>query len=189
MSDHQPQLGKLISAGEQRDAIHIAIAPVVAAVKLEPGSPIGFAEPGNIELVRPKTWADSIGIVDPFLKADVKKGERFFMCMHPRSTTGAIRHSWEHPAFIGAEAARKLMGCEESENFIRDWCDENGESYKNVMDAADEFQGTPDGSWNKGNAQVCNNTGAELPDNFWDHWEKVTGRVATHRGTYFPCAC
>jgi hypothetical protein len=40
------KVGELIAPGSQRDAIHIAVAPVVAMERLEPGQTIGFASAG-----------------------------------------------------------------------------------------------------------------------------------------------
>ena len=182
MSDHHPQLGKLIEAGEQRDAIHIAIAPVVAAHTLDPGQHVGFTEAGNIELVG--DCDHPIGIVDPFLPNKVRKGERFFMCMYPRSTTGAIRHSWEHPAFIGAEAARKLMGSEEAAQYLQEFADSHGLSFGDLIEGAKNVQ--KHGDWG---GNVCANTDTDVPDEFWKNFELLTGLRAHERPSYIPCAC
>ena len=44
----QEKIGKLLEPTAQRDAIHIAVAPVVAAETLEPGTGIGFEEDGRV---------------------------------------------------------------------------------------------------------------------------------------------
>ncbi len=71
-------LGKIITTPHVRDAIHVAIAPVVAGEQLSPGEHVGLcldgtaaAEDGVLDN------GASIGIVDPFLKKKVKKGEAF----------------------------------------------------------------------------------------------------------------
>lgn len=103
--DDGPKLGRLIDDGDRRrDAIHIAVAPVMAAELLAPGQPVGFVEPGNMELVGP--CAERIGIVDPFLTASVAPGQRFWLFLYPGSITG-LRHVWTHPAFSAAAAAVK----------------------------------------------------------------------------------
>jgi hypothetical protein len=91
MSD--ANLGKLLDATVQRDAIHIAIAPVVAAERLQPGAHVGLNEQGEAT----SDTEGAIGIVDPFLKQSVLKGERFYLCMHPR-TIKNLRHDWSHDA-------------------------------------------------------------------------------------------
>lgn len=96
------QLGRLIDDGERRrDAIHIAVAPVTAAVRLAPGQHVGLVEIGNLELVGP--CDDNIGVVDPFLSAEVAAGERFWLFLYPGTVTG-LRHVWTHPAFAKAAA-------------------------------------------------------------------------------------
>lgn len=94
---NQPQLGQLIENGERRrDAIHIAVAPVTATVRLQPGDHVGLIEEGNKELAGP--CEQTIGIVDPFLQTAVEPGERFWLFLYPNTVTG-MRHVWSHPAF------------------------------------------------------------------------------------------
>lgn len=74
--DNRTQLGRLINNGERRrDAIHIAVAPVTASCRLTPGEHVGLIAKDNAELVG--SCAENIGIVDPFLSADVEAGQRF----------------------------------------------------------------------------------------------------------------
>lgn len=73
-------LGQLAPAEAKRDAIHVAIIPVIAVRVLRPGEVLGS------------------GIVDPFLKQPVQPGERFYLCLHPGTVT-SVRHDWDHPFF------------------------------------------------------------------------------------------
>ncbi len=101
--DHGPQLGRMIGNGElRRDAIHIAVAPVTASCRLAPGEHVGLIEKDNVELVGP--CAENIGIVDPFLSADVEAGHRFWLLLYPDTITG-LRHVWTHPAYSAVAAA------------------------------------------------------------------------------------
>jgi len=94
MSD-SVQLGKIIEGDAFRDAIHIAVAPVTAAHCLSPGEHVGLIGDGDKVS---DTAEKMIGIVDPFLRRAVAKGERFYLCLYPNTVTG-MRHMWTHPAF------------------------------------------------------------------------------------------
>lgn len=89
-------LGKLITGPQQRDAIHIAIAPVTAAEQLLPGQRIGFIEDSTDRVEGDAKTP--IGIVDPFLTDVVRPEERFNMLLYQNTVTG-MRHEWSHPAF------------------------------------------------------------------------------------------
>jgi len=103
--DHGPKLGELIRDGDRRrDAIHIAVAPVMAAGILVPGQHVGFVEEGNVERVGP--CENNIGVVDPFLKEDVQPCQRFWLFLYPGTITG-LRHIWTHPSYAAAAAAVK----------------------------------------------------------------------------------
>lgn len=95
----EPQLGNLLTGTEGRDAIHIAITPVVASERLYPGESVelfGKTEKG-LNYVR-KSTGKSIGIIDPFLKDPVKFGECVYLFLNPYTIT-SLRHVWVHPAF------------------------------------------------------------------------------------------
>ena len=105
-------VGKLCTGGEERDAIHLAVAPVTAGQELQPGQHVGFIE-GDI--VGPLSGPSNIGIVDPFLTAPDKHGQKFMLCLYPGSVAG-LRHDWSHPAFKGVSGS-----VAESEQWLRDY--------------------------------------------------------------------
>src|SRR5262245_3338274 len=91
------KLGELITdPAAERDAVHVAVAPVVAAEDLLPGQHVGFVTPGDHEQVG--ATAITVGIVDPFLRQAVLRGERFWLLLYPQTIT-SLRHDWTHPAF------------------------------------------------------------------------------------------
>lgn len=93
MSQNGPTLGKLAGEHEGRDAIHVAVAPAVAAETLTPGQHIGLHDDG-----RAGPGVPPIGIVDPFLTSAVEEGQRFWLLLYPNTIT-SLRHVWTHPAF------------------------------------------------------------------------------------------
>lgn len=76
------QLGKVIEPGREvgRDAIHVAVYPMLAVREMRPGERL------------------QNGIVDPFLKESVLPGQRFWMLLFP-NTVASLRHVWSHPNF------------------------------------------------------------------------------------------
>jgi hypothetical protein len=109
MSTEQPGIGKLITGDENNDAIHVAIAPVIAAERLKPGQRIRltthlFQRNGSrLHYVRHEMpEKPAIGIVDPFLTKDVEPEQGFYMFLLPGTIT-SLRHEWTHPAFEQAE--------------------------------------------------------------------------------------
>ena len=93
-------IGTLVADDAGRDAVHVAIAPTTAPCELRPGQhvdPHGHPEGPGIT---------PVGIVDPFLRAPVGPGQRFWLFLYPGTITG-LRHVWTHPAFTAAAAAVK----------------------------------------------------------------------------------
>jgi hypothetical protein len=111
---HEVKLGKLIDETGQRDAIHVAIAPVVANESLEPGQHVGLNEEGKAT----NKTENPIGIVDPFLKERVPKGFRFYLCLYPNTVT-SLRHHWSHYAFKEDSATANLDDLAKSELWLR----------------------------------------------------------------------
>ncbi len=87
-----PNLGHLCDDGSARDAVHIAVAPVIATTVLEPGQHVGVVDGVASKL------AEHIGIVDPYLTYPVLPGQRFWLFLYPNTVT-SLRHVWTHPAF------------------------------------------------------------------------------------------
>jgi hypothetical protein len=173
----QPKLGQILSGVlPGRDAVHIAIAPVQATMNLTPGREIGFVREGNTNMVG--IVDTPIGIVDPFLKHLVVKGQYFYMYLFPQTIT-SLRHDWTHPAF---EEDKRL---EASKAWIEEYAQGYGFTYEEFMDAADDLEDTGDGSVCGGDRMEGESTSPE----FWQHWSVITGRVPQRAGSFFRCAC
>jgi hypothetical protein len=90
---NETQVGRLVNAYARRDAIHVALAPVEAVGNLFPGQHVGVRD-GKAS----SAYAPLVGIVDPFLPADVLPGQWFMLFLYPNTVT-SLRHEWTHPAF------------------------------------------------------------------------------------------
>ena len=100
-----PKLGQIIAPDDNqaaRDCVHVAIAPVIAGCDLHVAQDVDVEDGGaSLALV-----GEGVGIVDPFLHRDVKKGERFYVMLYPGTIEG-MRHVWRHKAFAPKAPARR----------------------------------------------------------------------------------
>lgn len=191
-------LGQLITGPAERDAIHIAVAPVVAGCKLSPGEEVGFLEDGTAGAVE-----KPVGIVDPFLKSMVNKGEKFYLVLFQNTVTG-MRHHWLHPAFADTHSAEKSITAEDritSELWLRKFIAEsNCPDYETVIAAAtgQALENTDpeyydvayrnDGEYLHFNGRDAH---GNIPPEFWNHIEIVTGVKIPRedRAESWSCSC
>ncbi len=178
-TDALETLGTIIGPNEKRDAIHLAVEPVEAWEDLNPGDHImvsnGKAGHGPLP----------IGIVDPFLAAPVKKGERFWFVMYPRQVR-SLRHVWTHPAFPDEDTAGVARGHAKalSEQWLRSFCDTHDcPEYEVTLAAA---VANADDEYLFFRNRDAHGT---IPPDFWDHVEIVTGRKMEYRPAFFSCSC
>lgn len=178
------KLGVLLDGSEQRDAAHVAVAPVIAAENLRPGDRIGFIGPDTTEEV--STHAkELIGVVDPFLKNMVATGERFWMLMYPQTVT-VLRHAWAHPAFpdpvqtcvsCGDEVKRVVnrLSNQESIDWLKQFAKETGYTYEDVLERGEKAISTGEATF------YCNDYYdwkiSPNPKEFWRHFQAVTGKA------------
>jgi hypothetical protein len=176
-------LGKIIEGEQQRDAIHIAVAPVVAARRIKPGQHIGLvgglAEPSKTP----------IGVADPYLTAAIIPGQRFWLFLYPNTVTG-MRHHWAHPNFTAQESAgsesQEVPADAASVAFIEAFAEQAGISYEEVLAGASCYLRRGDYLCDGGRWE-----GFGVPDEFWKHYEIVTKTVVAEndRGSFFTCSC
>lgn len=96
---YKPNIGELCEKGALRDAVHIAVAPVVAGHVLPPGHHVALDGRGKAIAVNgDRRDEKTVGIVDPFLERWVDEGETFWLFLYPGTVT-KLRHAWLHPAF------------------------------------------------------------------------------------------
>jgi hypothetical protein len=184
-TDALETLGTIITENEKRDAIHLAVEPVVAGETLYPGQHIGL-----VAGVAIPTAPDRVGIVDPFIKRPVQAGERFWLVVYPRQIT-SLRHVWTHPAFEDVPEVKEVSDKAASEKWLRDFCaSADCPGYETTLGMAVAF-GERGGRY--GNEDYLHfddlDAHGNIPPEFWDHVEIVTGKKMTHRATYFSCSC
>lgn len=182
---HETTLGSMLVGGEKRDAIHIAVAPVVACQNnLLPGTKIGFVKEGDFELVG--SVDDPIGIVDPFLTEMPVKGDRFYMLLFPNTIT-SLRHEWTHPAFAQEEVDQDSQEKEMAIQWLTMYAKEVDLTYDELIQAGKECIRTDDYvSLDYDTPDIVYKKRKE----FWKHFEKVTGmKHHDEEKTFFSCAC
>jgi hypothetical protein len=179
MSEHKKLLGNIPSADDKRDAIHVAIVPLVAGEQLQPGQHVGLHSAEVAVAVAP----EMIGIVDPFLTRPVEPGELCWVCVYPGSIT-ALRHDWIHPAFERADATHRMMqsmtGETASKLWIENYATTLGVTFEELLEGAELHHLDPGG---------CQLSGQSISDEFWDHYEKVVGHPVSEseRSDFFSC--
>ena len=176
----QITLGELITGTCFRDAIHIAVAPVIANEELQPGQHIGFT-PNTTEVVTASA-NNLIGIVDPFLHEPVKEGQRFWMLLYP-NTIQNLRHEWSHPAFNSSVL-------EESIEWLGAFAKDVRLSFDEVIEYAKDADSGGFGYIEDG-SEYARNRYFQNPSEFWKHIRIVTGdpTLGVDEPTPFSCSC
>lgn len=201
--DNQPTLGHLLHGNEERDAIHVAIFPAIAAEDMDPGSHVEIVDPAiKFPLVGPTRGKNPIGIIDPFLTMQVKRDQCCYVLLYPRTVTG-MRHEWSHPAFDEISRAQDAMVVEGLTDDSRQWLEEFARScgshwdgstadVESLIRVAKEYVNTGIEGFAGGDSfGAQNNFPDDNPDEFWKHFTNVTGiHVPDERkGNPFDCAC
>lgn len=189
--DRIPQLGRLITDEQFRDAVHIAVAPVIAGMPMYPGEHIGFiGDAYTVGTNAPKF----IGIVDPYLppKVEIEKGQKFYMFLYPQTIT-SLRHEWTHPEFEKeAELAQyeptfyKLKSAVEEIKWVTEFAERINTTYDDLMEAAKNYLETGEYFCQGGDFE-----GTYIPDEFWEKYEVITRETVhgSQRNTFLTCSC
>ena len=193
-TDALETLGFIIDETAGRDAIHLAVEPIVAGERLKPGEDIGIRN-GQAFLYHKfeKGPVKLLGIVDPFLKEEVEIGERFWLVVYPRTIT-SLRHVWSHPGFeetTSSTLKKESPVLEDPQKTSEEWLktflrDNDGPySYEGMIQLIKDggvddeeyfYVGDLDGH-------------CIIPDEFWNHIEVVTGKKMSIRPKQFSCSC
>lgn len=204
-TDALETLGTIHTRDEKRDAIHLAVLPVTAGSKLEPGDHVcldgeGFA----VRFYGGESKTPAIGIVDPFIVkvyrngvsyGTIKPGDRFWLVIYPRVIT-SLRHVWTHPAI--PEETQILQGkIDDAREESRKWLEafaarlfsyepshwDTGEPISRLDYLIAGAEGGGFGS------DIEYGEGTNPTDEFWMHYERYTGKKVAIRHEHFRCAC
>lgn len=170
-------IGKIITMEHHRDAIHCAIAPVVAGEDLKPGTHVGISESGKAY-----RSSDKIGVVDPFLDhSRVRAGETFWLFLYPGTIT-SLRHEWTHPAFEQKNEPQSEV--ESSKRWLENIAMRCGVSYDRMINAVSYDDYINMGENEEYKDVLTGNTYTE----FLRHCSIVLGREITSASP-FSCSC
>lgn len=173
-----------------RDAVHVAVVSAVSDVRLRPGQDVGveIRDGRDVRARAVSGTTEGVGIVDPYLKAIVEPGQRFWLYLYPRSITG-LNHNWSHPAFPDAKPGEVYAtpgGKLAAEQWLKNFANTaDVPSYEEMMSAAIHAAREDDDY-----VRFGTDAGGAIPDEFWGYFEQATGMKAPKsRPEYFSCAC
>lgn len=182
---HELNLGKVITTEQQRDAIHVAVAPVVCAEPLLPGAHVGLNGAGRATKYSTKL----IGVIDPFLKRVVEAGETCWLFMYPNTIT-SLRHEWSHPAF--PVETKTQAGVQTSKDWLRVYAKSHlDEEYLSGRDAYDVLmEQVADGNITYLGQDMHGIYDLKDGEELFRHLSVVLGRKITAESfEYFGCSC
>jgi hypothetical protein len=185
----EPILGTIITdESANRDAIHIAIAPVIAGEHLAPGQDVGFLDDGRVGATK-----NNIGIIDPFIKSSlVNPDEKVWLFLYPKTITG-LSHNWTHPAFENGKAAAVTAKAKKAAEafFMEKYVNEDyGGSLEDFLKEVDRCVAEGEGD---GYVTVQGwDADGMVPDELWDNYEilrgvKVPKNIRAEKS--FSCSC
>lgn len=181
-------IGKKLTGGERRDAVHFAVAPVRVQGFLRAGDRVKFI-PDSTEIVAECAWDEKpIGIIDPFLDCGyVTNNDRCWLFLFPNSITG-LRHEWTHPAFPDHQTqpvSPRETSAEYSERWLRGFAEKYNGDYDEMIRGVTSGEGAFFG-------QDLEYSDFRPGTEFWVHISAVTGQEFTAErieNVPFRCAC
>lgn len=210
---NQTQVGRILTQEEPRDAIHIALAPVIAHERLEPGTHVGIVVPANLEVAdKPKrrvVWAGKetepstmprvgktgtvdcdklIGIIDPILRVAVEKEQICWLWLYPQTIT-SLRHNWSHPAFPSQTRDLEMALKAESEKWLREYAarvksyEQPEEAFQNLIHGLRHQEIFYHGSDLHSFGEL------KQPDELKLHAERYLGTTINYSDFDFSCSC
>lgn len=169
----------------ERDAVHIAVIPVIAAEPLVPGDSVCLVEGESITVKR--CYADvRLGVVDPFITSNIEPGDEFYLFLEPGSIT-SLRHNWEHSAF---EPKTEINPDKIHAKKVLEAISENcGMSLDEMMEAANRWADYSEYTFE--NTEQYKNLTINEWKNFWEAYQIYAKRNISknQQQNFFTCAC
>lgn len=183
---NQEWIGKLLNDEATRDAVHIAVLPVIShQTYIYPGELVKLVFGTTNRVIRTSVNdTQSIGVADPFLKEPAAEGERFFVFIHPNTISG-MRHIWTHPQIDNVQPPANA-----SELWLRQFADRWNFDYNQLISGAQ----IGEGEYAVAGGQDLHGAGGLGADHdlFWSHLENLTGKKfdVQHRQAFgWSCSC
>lgn len=182
------QLGQKITSAAERDAVHVALIPLVIGKEdyLHQGSLFRIKYGTHNVALRGHTREDSLGVIDPFLDEYLSEGDRCWGVLFPNMVTG-MRHHWFHPAFDNVGVPKNIH-----ESWLRDFACRWNFDWDELMAAATDT----DEDWRYVVARGTDlHSKGELGEDhslFWHHLEAFLDRTFTDEekdGMGWSCTC
>ena len=181
MNDHRTVLGKPPDIDAERDAVHVAVVPAVAAKAIARGQHVGVEIGDDGVVTASSMLKPHVGIVDPFIpEAVIDAGARFYLVLYPDTVTG-MRHHWQHPAFATAGAppaapeptppndddaliADIAAKCDVTVSRLLDVAREYAESKEYEFDNSETYKAVTEDEWRAFWAAFARKTGTPSPE-------------------------
>ena len=189
MSDKKvPKIGEVLSGPGDKDAIHIAVVPVLLGEDFD-----GGVAGHPVRIVGGKAYRanyGAIGILDPYLtNYFLGEGSWVYMFLNPGSITD-LRHEWTLAAFDDNKDPNPIPRLnEESVNWLTNFADDLGASYDwLVIQCKDALESGEEEPYITFGHDIHEYSTAE----FWNHFKKATGwkvDIRKAKKIYFSCSC
>lgn len=159
-----------------KDAIHIAVVSLRAGQLLKPGQNIELNEDG--EAIRSRNKKDSFGVVDPFLKNNVMRGESFWGLLSMHEVPN-VRHTWDHPKLSFESPITPIK----YNSILEHIASELGITYPELMFACRKMIDTDKKTAIQKSEDEIYSLNSDYNCELWSEWSDETGEKFTNNGT------
>lgn len=185
-----------------RDAIHIAVIPVVLTfyrvTTYSPGQPVRVTKAlskAGVYFVEPAESIkseDCVGIIDPFLTRSINVYDDVtdvYLCLKPNTITG-MKHEWQHPLFTSQPDNNSNNSSDtdeeysEAEAWLSDHASVLGMTIEQLLSGIRQYL--------LYEYPLCTGTFMEdTPYELWLHYETLTGSKVpmSARRDFYMCSC